>query len=184
MHPATLTVTPSSRRNRGTVLVRLILAIPHMIVVAVWGVGVQFAVLAHWFIQVFTGRRNRAIFDFVARWQQYAAQFYGYLWLGHDKFPAFGVDPASPVQTSVTYEPSVNRLTAGLRIIWAMPAMLFLSVLNAAMEIVGLISWFAIVFTGRQPDGLFSFTERYLKVWNRTTAYLLLQTDAYPPFEF
>ena len=48
----------------------------------------------------------------------------------------------------------------------------------------GLIAWFAIVVTGRQPDGLLSFTERYLKVWNRTTAYWLRQTDAYPPFEF
>jgi hypothetical protein len=44
------------------------------------------------------------------------------------------------------------------------------------------IAWFAILFTGRYPEGLYHFGSGVLR-WNiRVDAYLLLLTDVYPPF--
>ena len=54
----TTSPTPSTR-NRLTNAFRLILAIPHLIVSAVWGYFAEILAFVQWFIIVFTGKRNR-----------------------------------------------------------------------------------------------------------------------------
>ena len=71
-----------------------------------------------------------------------------------------------PVQFSVDYaDRPLNRLSTAFRII------------------VVIVAWFAILFTGRYPQGMFGFVEGVIR-WNvRVTAYTLtLVTDRYPPF--
>ena len=51
-------------RNRGTVAIRIILAIPHLLIAGVWGSVIEIVSFIHWFIQVFTGKRNQGLFDF------------------------------------------------------------------------------------------------------------------------
>lgn len=55
-------------------------------------------------------------------------------------------------------------------------------VFGAAASVAALITWFAILFTGHQPDGLFSFSALYLRWRVRATAYMTLLSDEYPPF--
>ena len=45
-----------------------------------------------------------------------------------------------------------------------------------------LIAWFAILFTGKYPRGMFDFVVGLFRWQMRVNAYLLLLTDAYPPF--
>ena len=54
-------------RNRGTVAIRIILAIPHLLIVGVWGYAIEIVSVIHWFIQVFTGKRNQGLFNFSNR---------------------------------------------------------------------------------------------------------------------
>jgi hypothetical protein len=49
-------------------------------------------------------------------------------------------------------------------------------------EIVAIIAWFAIVFTGRYPEGLYNFNAGYLRMTSRTNSFLYLLTDEFPPF--
>lgn len=51
-----------------------------------------------------------------------------------------------------------------------------------AAEFAILIAWFAIVFTGRYPDGLCSFVSGFLRFSTRVNGYSLLLCDVYPPF--
>jgi hypothetical protein len=45
------------------------------------------------------------------------------------------------------------------------------------------VAWFAILFTGRYPQGMFSFVEGVARWHNRVAAYAFtLVTDQYPPF--
>jgi hypothetical protein len=44
------------------------------------------------------------------------------------------------------------------------------------------LAFFAILFTGRYPRGLFDFITGTMRWGNRISAYFLLLTDAYPPF--
>jgi hypothetical protein len=53
-----------------------------------------------------------------------------------------------------------------------------------AAFIVAFMAWFAILFTGRYPKGLYSFNAGVLRYVARSNAYLNLQTDEWPPFGF
>lgn len=48
--------------------------------------------------------------------------------------------------------------------------------------VVTVVSWFAILFTGRYPPSLFDFVVGYLRWSANTGAYVLLMRDEYPPF--
>ena len=61
-------------RNRGTVAIRIILAIPHLLIVGVWGYVIEFVAVIHWFIQVFTGKRNQGLFNFSNKYLDYASR--------------------------------------------------------------------------------------------------------------
>ena len=55
--------------------------------------------------------------------------------------------------------------------------------LDIAAFFVVIVAWFAILFTGRYPRGLFDFVEGVIRWHNRVTGYaLILVTDRYPPF--
>lgn len=66
----------------------------------------------------------------------------------------------------------------------AVPHLLILYVLGTVSQIVSLISWFAIVFTGRMPAGLASFQAMYLRYNMRVNVYIGFLDDQYPPFAF
>lgn len=54
--------------------------------------------------------------------------------------------------------------------------------LGAVAVVIGIIAWFAILFTGAYPDGLRQLVVYYLRWRVRAVAYLLLLRDEYPPF--
>jgi Domain of unknown function (DUF4389) len=66
----------------------------------------------------------------------------------------------------------------------AIPHWLVLNALGSLSQIVALISWFAIVFTGRLPEGLASAQHLYVRYANRTYAYAAFLREEYPPFAF
>ena len=83
--------------------------------------------------------------------------------------------------------PDVERdLNRGLPLVkWllAIPHFLILIVLSIAAFFAIVIAWFAILFTGRYPRGLFDFVVGVGRWWLRVEAYaFLLVTDHYPPF--
>src|SRR5437764_7683501 len=77
-----------------------------------------------------------------------------------------------------------NRLTVAFRIFLAIPQLIVLWALNFALEIMGLIGWFAALFTKRLPDGVHEFIVNILRYQVRVGAYVALLTDRYPPFGF
>ncbi len=170
-------------RNRGTVAIRIILAIPHLLIVGVWGYAIELVAVIHWFIQVFTGKRNQGLFNFSNRYLDYASRVNTYLGLLFDEYPGF-IDDAgkTPVQYNLEYTESVDRLTAGLRLIWAIPAMLIAAVLGFAVFFVTIVTWFTILITGKHPRGQFDFQLKVHRYSIQTNAYAGLLTDEYPQF--
>jgi hypothetical protein len=60
------------------------------------------------------------------------------------------------------------------------PALIIYIGLAIASVFLVLLSWFTIVFSGKQPRGFFDFILKALRYWIATNAYGLLMTDTYP----
>jgi hypothetical protein len=173
--------TYTEARNRLTVAFRIILAIPHLIVSQVWGYLAQILAVVQWFIAVFTGKRNDGIWNMQRQWLDYNSRVMGYVGLLYDPYPAFGTTPGPvPVVTAIEMEPEANRLTVGLRLIWMIPAVLLSAIIAIGAFFVALVSWFAILFTGTHPRGMWDFLHRTMKYSQQVQAYSLLLTDVYP----
>ena len=93
-------------RNRGTVAIRLLLAIPHFIVLEVFGIVACVVTVISWFIQVFTGKRNEGMFNLANRFVAYAARVYAYAGLLYDVYPGFIDDQG---KTPVAYQLALAR---------------------------------------------------------------------------
>ena len=66
----------------------------------------------------------------------------------------------------------------------AIPHFLILYVLGFVSEVVGIISWFVILITGRLPEGFATLQCLYIRYSNRTTSYAAFLREEYPPFVF
>jgi hypothetical protein len=87
-----------------------------------------------------------------------------------------------PVIFQADYAESRSRLTAFFRLILAIPVAIVLYIYAIVACFAILFAWFAIVFTGRYPRGLYDFVAGYLRFLTRVTAYAALLCDPYPPF--
>jgi Domain of unknown function (DUF4389) len=75
-----------------------------------------------------------------------------------------------------------SRLTTFFRYIVSIPWLIVATVYGWVAQIAAVIAWFAIVFTGRYPEGLYNFNAGYLRMYSRTYTFLHLLTDEWPPF--
>jgi hypothetical protein len=107
-----------------------------------------------------------------------------YVGLMDDRYPS--TDERQSVSLEFPYPDAKQGLNRWLPLVkWflAIPHYIVLVFLGLAAIVCVIISWFAILFTGRYPRGLFDFVEGVLRWTNRVTAYaFVLVTDQYPPF--
>jgi hypothetical protein len=177
----TADVPYSESRNRLTVAFRFILMIPHAIVQYFWTIFAEILSVIQWFIILFTGKRNQGIWDLQWSWLQYSARVTAYQSLLYDEYPPFGADQGqTPMTVDLAYEQPANRLTNALRIIWAIPALILSIVFGIAVGVVAIVSWFAIVITGKHPRGMFDFILKGVRFALQVNAYTMLMTDTYP----
>jgi hypothetical protein len=168
-------------RSRLTNAFRWILAFPHLIVVGVWGYFAELLGVVQWFIVLFTGKRNRGLWDLQWAWLGYSARVSSYVYHLYDPYPPFGTATGDvPMVVDLGYEEPANRLTNGLRFIWAIPAMLIAFVLGIGLLFIAIATWFVIVITGKQPRGFFDFILKVVRYSLQLNAYVLLMTDTYP----
>jgi Domain of unknown function (DUF4389) len=87
-----------------------------------------------------------------------------------------------PVTFEADYVERHNRLTTFFRLILAIPLAIWLYVYAIVADIAVVIAWFAIVITGRYPQGLYDFVAGFTRFLARFTAYTVLLCDPYPSF--
>ena len=77
----------------------------------------------------------------------------------------------------------LNRWLPLVKWLLAIPHYIVLLFLYLALIVLVIGAWFAILFTGRYPRGIFDFVEGVIRWHNRVVGYaLILVTDRYPPF--
>jgi hypothetical protein len=76
-----------------------------------------------------------------------------------------------------------SRLTVFFRFLLVIPHLIWSFVYGLAAQIVVIVAWFAIVFTGRYPQGMYDFVAGYVRFSTRLLGYMELVTDTFPPFD-
>lgn len=203
-YPVTVAVESQlSNRNRLTTAFRLILALPHLILVGGLGLGVAsggdsrstagsewgligavavFLAIVSWFTIVFAGRHIPGIRQFTAFYLRWRVRALAYVMLLEDAYPPFG-DAPYPASIDVADPPEPrDRLSVGVRLIFVIPHFFALVFMLVGWAITTIVAWFSILFTGSYPEGLYAFGVGVLRWRLRVEAYMLLMVDAYPPF--
>jgi hypothetical protein len=199
-----VTVQPVlTNRDRVTTLFRFILAIPHLILVGgaalggsfVFGDGrwsfggeggllgavAYFLAIVTWFMIVLTGSDVSGIRQFSTFFLRWRVRAIAYLMLLEDAYPPFG-DESYPASVEVVDPGPRDRVSVAFRLILAIPHFIVLAFVMLAWCVTTIVAWFAILFTGEYPAGLYEFGVGSLRWLIRFQAYLLLLVDEYPPF--
>ncbi len=181
-HPIRLRVTDDLQRNRLTVFFRLILAIPHIFWVFLWGVITLLAWIVNWFATLIMGRSPDGLHTFLAGFLRYFTHVRAYMFLLADPFPGFGGKEGYPIDLEVAPPEPQNRLTVFFRGILAIPALFVSNILNNLSQLLAIFAWFVALITGRVPEGLRNFGVLALRYETQTYAYVMLLTGKYPSF--
>lgn len=87
-----------------------------------------------------------------------------------------------PITFGAVYQEKMSRLTTFFRLILVIPQAIVLNFVGIAASVVAFIAWWAILFTGNYPKGMFDFFVGYMRWSTRVNGYTYLLTDKYPPF--
>ena len=196
-------------RNRLTVLLRLLLALPHLVWLALWGVAVFVVAVVLWLAVVVNGTPPTGLHDFVAGYLRYATHVGAYLYLAADAYPSFRGRPGYAVDLEIDPPRRQSRWSAFFRLLLALPALALAAVLGGGLAsgssgtswraasgeygagggavtllgvaaVAALLLWFVALARGRAARGLRDLVAYALGYAAQAAGYLLLLTDRYP----
>jgi hypothetical protein len=180
--PIGIEVEDDLRRSRLTVGFRILLAVPHLVWLVLWGIAVVFGAIANWFVALFRGKPADGLHRFLAAYLRYQTHVLAYVQLVANPFPGFvGAAGSYPVDLEVPAAPEAqSRLVTGFRLFLAFPAMAVASALLGAAWVAAFLSWFYALARGEVPRGLRNLGAYALRYNAQTNGYLYLLTDRYP----
>jgi Domain of unknown function (DUF4389) len=189
-YPATFEVDRAERIDNWRPLVQWLLAIPHFAILYGLQLVARAVAIISWFAILFTGKLPEGLANMIGLYIRYNNRASAYAGFLREEYPPFVFDPVAPdpgmyppVRTGFAPElENRNRVTVGFRLILAIPQLIVVAILGIAALLVWLIAFFAVLFTGRWPEGLRTFVVGYMRWVTRVEAYIGLLTDAYPPF--
>lgn len=196
-YPVTFSVDyPDRELSRLTSAFRIFTVIPIAILIALMPGGAttygatagisagSLVVLPVVLMILFRKKYPRWWFDWNLELMRFSNRIGVYASLMDDAYPS--TDEMQAVHLDFPY-PDVERdLERGLPLVkWllALPHYIVLFFLYIGAIFAVILAWFAILFTGRYPHGLFDYVEGVLRWGNRVYGYAIaLVTDRYPPF--
>src|ERR1700722_7790869 len=154
--PVLVAFAGPAAQSRLTVLIRLLMAIPHLIVLWALTIAAYVIVIIGWFAALFTGRLPAFAADYLAGFVRWQTRVFGYVILLTDAYPPFTLEDADyPIRVAVR-PGRLNRLAVLFRFFLLIPAWIVQAVVSyGAFTIVQFVSWLIVLITGRMPDALY-----------------------------
>jgi hypothetical protein len=191
---------PDRPLNRLTTFFRIFTVIPIAIILALVNAGIiDFSEMSGWDWQyaaggilflatllmiLFRQKYPRWWFDWNIALVKFSTRVGAYIGLLTDVYPS--TDEEQSVHIEIPYPDvpkDLNRWLPLVKWLLAIPHYIVLACLAIAAIFCVVIAWFAILFTGRYPRGLFDFVVGVSRWGLRVGAYaFLLTTDQYPLF--
>jgi hypothetical protein len=184
-YPVEFDVEYPERLSRWKIFLKWLFAIPHFIIVALLVNVAGILQFIAFFAILFTKKWPRGLFDFTVQIYRWSANVSAYaIFLLRDEYPPFSGDSGEyPVTLEVAYDENLSRWQIFVKWLLAIPHYIVLLFLLVGVSVTVFIAFFAILFTGRYPRGLFDFAVGTMRYMTRVQAYAhWLMTDRYPPF--
>ena len=158
------------------------MVIPQAIVLVFVDIAAFFAVLAAWFVALFSGRLAGGLREFIAGTLRWNLRVQGYLFFLTDTYPPYnlGDDDTYPIRLAIPPPIEFNRAAVLFRLLIAIPGAIVANVLGAGLAVVSVGSWFMVLVTGRLPVPLFEATRAVLRYQARFFGYFSMLTPEYP----
>jgi hypothetical protein len=191
-YPIELTIArPTKPRDKVSVFLRLFYLLPIMIMLlflsGVTSKNIPFGglvILPTIIMLIIRRKYPRWWYDWNVQMVQLLTRVMAYACLLTDKYPA--MEEQQGIDITLPYPKIGKDIQPGLSLIkWflAIPHYIVLAFLSIVVCVLVIVSWFSILFSGKVPEGIFSFIEGFAQWYTRVLAYaFLLITDIYPPF--
>ncbi len=180
-YAARLDIDYPEQLDRFTTFFRILWAIPAVILVSLLGDGIWIATML---MIVFRVKYPRWWFDFARELTRFASRVGAYVALLTDQYPSTTDEQAVHIELDYPdVEQDLHRYLPLVKWFLAIPHYVVLFCLFIGAVVVWVIAWFAILFTGKFPRGMFDYMVGVARWTLRVEAYaFLLLTDEYPPF--
>lgn len=181
-YPVQLSFERAPTYSRLLIFVKWLLVIPHYIALMFLGIGAWVVIIVSWFAVLITGRYPRGMFDYMVGVQRWGLRAGAYYMLLTDKYPPFSLqdDPSYPVHFDIEYPERIARWRPLVHWLLVIPAYIVAVLMVYVAFFVDFLAWFAILITGRFPDGLFNIVTVALRWQANVVAYAYWMTDRYP----
>jgi hypothetical protein len=198
-YPVTFDVDyPARPLNRVTTAFRIFVAIPILIVLGALGtetidannnamtdmtIGGGLVFLPLVLMIVFRQKYPRWWFDWNLNLLRFSNRVSAYLALLDDRYPSTDEEQAVHLDLPYPDAQQLNRWLPLIKWLLAIPHYFVLIFLGIGALVAVIVAWFAILFTGTYPRGLFDYVVGVIRWSNRVSGYAFaLVTDQYPPF--
>ena len=179
--------------SRGSLILRslfggLYIALPHGFLLIFMSIASSFVGIINFWSILITGKMIRSMFDFQLNLMRWSLRVNARLMNLSDGYPAFGMTHNdADVVLDIEYPETSNRVSVLLRAmfgIWyvLIPHAFLLFFLQIGVMFVRMIAFWAVLFTGKYPEGMHAYMVGVIR-WNiRVSAFMSYLTDTYPPF--
>jgi len=193
-YPVTLSVNYPDKLSRGVLLLKmffgwLYVGIPHGFILYFYQIAVGIVTFIAFWAILFTGRFPRGMHDFVVGYMRWNFNVSAYMGLLTDEYPPFSGDENTsyPVTLAVDYPDRLSRGVLLLKVFFGclyvgIPHGFMLMLYGIAVAVVMFITFWAILFAGKFPRGMYDFVVGFRRWLLNVQAYMSLLTDEYPPF--
>ena len=178
--PVEVVFPAPTRQNRLTIFFRVLLVIPHFILLVFFGIAVFVAVFLGWFAALVLGRLPIGFDRFIGTYLQYSTRVYAYLYFLTGAWPSFDANtPGYPVHVIRSTQP-LNRWAVFFRFFLALPAAILAGVAGSGLGLLSFFAWVCGVVLGRIPAPFHYGFAALVRYQTRYTAYGTLITPTWP----
>lgn len=185
-------ISYQEKYSQGELLLRAFfgfyyILIPHGLVMLFLVIGLIFVRLITFWAILITGKWPKGLFDYQVKLQRYSLRVNARMMNLADGYPAFGLGGTDTnTNFDIQYQEEYSRGTLLIRTIFGgllvFPHQIVLMFRMIGVMFVNFIAFWAILFTGKYPKGMFDFVVGTIRWQTRVGCYLSYYTDGYPPF--
>ncbi len=183
-YPMRYDVAYPERLSRWKTFFRLFLLIPALLFSYILTGFLYAGLVVGWTTVFWRKKYPMWLFNGVSGAYGFTARLSAYQLLLTDKFPSFSADD-SPV--SLEFDDPPQGHLSRWRVFWwklalLIPHFVVVYVLQLALNVVTILAWFGIMFSGNYPRGMFAFAVGVQRWQFRIKSYFASFNDRYPPY--